>query len=250
MAKIAVVVVVVVAAAAAAGRSAAAPPTIAARCGTPGVAARSVQIPTADGVRLAGAELGHGSVGIVLMPENPDDLCTWIHEATRFVAAGFIVLDIDPRCAGYSTCVASSHPRFDLDMAAAAAWLERVTSRPVGLVGAGYSGSLAALVAATELRAPPFAVAVLSPPSLSVLVGQGYLTPSAATRRLHAPLFIAASKGDSTYAAAARALYKQATGSKRRRLLQLPNADHGVGILGANAGAHAALVAFLKQTAP
>lgn len=80
-----------------------APATVAERCRAPSGATatvRPVTFPAADGVRLAGAEIGTGERGVVTLHQNDGGLCGWLAYADHLASLGLRVLVLDHRCVG------------------------------------------------------------------------------------------------------------------------------------------------------
>jgi len=73
------------------------------RCGFAGQVEK-LELTAADGVKLSGVRLGSGTHGVVLLPQAGADICGWSAAIPGLVEAGFHVLAIDLRCAGYSEC--------------------------------------------------------------------------------------------------------------------------------------------------
>src|SRR5205809_1289270 len=69
-------------------------------CG--GLRTTVIHFRAADGVRLRGALLGKGHVGVALAHEYNGDLCNWAPYARYLAARGFRVLFFDMRCFGKS----------------------------------------------------------------------------------------------------------------------------------------------------
>ena len=164
----------------------------------------------ADDTPLAGVVLGSGPRAVVLAHGSGGDLCSWVPHARRLAAAGYRVLAYDSR----------SGLRVDLDVAAAVAALRRTGSDHVVVMGSSL-GAAGALIGAASLASPPAAVVSLSAPA-----AYGPLRALPATRRLHAPVFFAASAEDEPFVSDARAFYA-ASVSSERRLEILPGAAHG-----------------------
>lgn len=212
-----------------AGPATASTPPPAQRCGAPAHPARVVSFRTADGVRLAGAIVGTGPRGVVLVHESGRlALCGWWPYAARLADRGFHVLLFDLRCAGLSGCPARGADAYVADVAAAAATLRRPGCRSVELVGASAGGSIA-LVATARLRGIA-AVADLSGDGLDLPIGGGGrpLTARQAAPAVRAPLLLAVARNDPYVGLAdVRALGRRA-GSAEKRLVVLPaGAGHG-----------------------
>ncbi len=74
-------------------------PDPAERCGFTGKVEKLV-LTAPDGIKLAGARMGSGPRGIVLLHQLGSDMCGWDMAADAFVKEGFHVLAIDFRCSG------------------------------------------------------------------------------------------------------------------------------------------------------
>jgi pimeloyl-ACP methyl ester carboxylesterase len=216
-----------------------------------GLRATVVHFRAADDVRLYGALVGKGRVGIALAHEYNADLCNWAPYARYLAARGFRVLLFDMRCFGKSACRKSSH--VDADVSGAAAELRRRGASRIVVAGASLGGS-ATLVAAASLARPPAAVVSLSAPGTGTLVGSlGHafaLDPDAAVRRLKAPTLFLAASSDEPFQNDARSLYAISS-SRAKRLEIVAGPAHGTGMLDpvlnpAAKHARALIVAFIR----
>jgi dienelactone hydrolase len=187
----------------------------------------SLRFFAADDTPLVGVVAGGGPRGVVLAHASDADLCSWLPYARQLAASGNRVLAYDSR----------SGARVDLDMAAAVEALRRTGSEHV-VVGGASVGAAAALLASAALPSPPAAVVSLSAPA-----SYGPLRALPAVRRLHAPVFFAASSEDQPYANDAREMYG-ASASSERRLEILPGAAHGERML-ENPAFRARVTAFI-----
>ena len=127
-------------------------------CTEPGVRAQAIRFGTSDGVMLAGAVVGSGPVGAVLIHEYPLDYCGWLPYAGYLSRHGVRALAFDLRCFGRSECP-RGRGHATTDVAAAVAELRRRGARRVALVGASMGGAIAVVAAA---RLHPAAVVDLS----------------------------------------------------------------------------------------
>jgi dienelactone hydrolase len=166
----------------------------------------------ADDTPLIGVVLGSGPRAVALSHQSDGNLCQWIGYARQLAGAGLRVLAYD------------SGPRVDLDLAAALEALRRTGSPHVVAAGASM-GATAALIGSSLLPAQPDAVVSLSAPA-----SYGALRALPAVRRLHSPVFFAASSEDDPYHGDALAMYA-ASGSSERVLEILPGAAHGIRML-------------------
>lgn len=183
------------------GGTAAAPPRLAETCLTKRDDARPVAFRTADGVRIVGALLGTGRVGLVAGHEVNGDLCNWVPFARVLAARGFRVLAIDFRTygnSGHGTSATSG--RFDRDYLGGAAYLRSHGVGKVFLAGASMGGT-AAIVAASESPAVAGVISLSGPASF------GRLDAAVAIRTLTRPTFLVAGEYDSGFVDDARALY-------------------------------------------
>src|SRR4051794_36890271 len=104
-------------------------------CGGSALGAHAIRFRTTDGVTLAGAVVGSGPVGAVLIHEYPLDLCGFWPYARYLARRGIHVLLLDLRCFGRSACT-GGRGHATTDVAAAVAELRRRGARSVALVGA------------------------------------------------------------------------------------------------------------------
>ena len=164
----------------------------------------------ADATPLAGVVLGSGPRAVVLAHGSGGDLCSWVPHARRLAAAGYRVLAYDSR----------PGLRVDLDVAAAVEALRRTGSDDVMVMGSSL-GAAGGLIGAASLASQPAAVVSLSAPA-----SYGPLRALPSVRRLHVPVFFAASSEDEPFVTDAREMYA-ASGSSGRRLEILPGGAHG-----------------------
>ena len=196
-------------------------------CATAAERARTLRFFASDDTPLAGVVLGSGSRGIVLGHGQGSDICEWLPYARGLAADGYRVLAYDAR----------SGLRVDLDLAAAIEALRRTGSEHVVAMGSSM-GAIAAIVGSASLAVPPAAVVSLSAPA-----SFGPLHGLEAVGGMTAPIFFAASNDDDPFAGDARAMYA-ASASPDRRLVMLPGAVHGSGML-ADPGFSAQVAQFL-----
>lgn len=128
----------------AAGASPATPAEAAARCGEPAGSAETIELVAGDGIELAAAHAGSGSVGIVLGHQYPNDLCDWRSYAGHLAGSGFNVVAIDFRCYGESACP-EGDASGDLlaDVEAAIKYLRRAGAAEIFYIGASMGGTIA-----------------------------------------------------------------------------------------------------------
>jgi pimeloyl-ACP methyl ester carboxylesterase len=127
-------------------------------CGGGSARAHEIRFRAADGVELAGAVVGSGPVGAVLIHEYPLDYCGWLPYAGYLARHGVRALPFDLRCFGRSAC-SGGRGHAVADVAAAMAELRRRGARRIALVGASMGGAIAVVAAA---RLDPAAVVDLS----------------------------------------------------------------------------------------
>lgn len=204
-------------------------PTAAQRCSEPRLsrAARELQITASDGTRLFGVELGSGPRGLVLLhTSSSTGLCGWSPAMLWLADAGYHVLAIDSRCAGYSQCKSDA---LDLDALAATDWLRDHGAETVIAVG-GSQGSSVALATAAHPHPGLDAVVALSGGS-----PQEYYTgpdaakdPVALARRIHVPvLYVSALDDEGVPQRDYRALYR-ATPSHGTDYIALEGSGHAI----------------------
>jgi pimeloyl-ACP methyl ester carboxylesterase len=201
------------------------------RCGDPDTPAKLVSLTTSDGLKLDGASVGDGDLGVVLLHEYPADLCGWWEYANYLADRGMRALAIDMRCLGKSECGERGTAGAVADVRAAMEELRREGAKRVAIVGASYGGAIAVVAGA---RLAPAAVVDLSGErSLQGLVpGYDDVDSLAAAPRLRAPaLFVVARADHYTPVADMRRVYR-AAGSREKRLVVLPaEAGHGLATL-------------------
>jgi pimeloyl-ACP methyl ester carboxylesterase len=205
-----------------------------------------VTLHASDGTRLAGAIVGSGPRGVVLVHEaGGQALCGWWPYAARLADRGFQAVLFDLRCYGDSACPAKRQDDLVDDVAAAADELRRSDAKSVELVGASLGGSVA-LVAAARLDKAS-ALADLSGDELDTQIG-GHGPPTTASQAasaVHVPALLAVARDDGFISLPdERALYRR-LGSASKRLLVLPApAGHGWDML-ADRPCERTLTAFL-----
>ncbi len=217
------------------GKRAPGPSGLAERCGSryEGLHARTFWFRAADGTRLAGATVGHGSATVILATEYPADQCRWLDYARVLRRAGFAVFLFDFRGLGESAQARKPGEanRYQSDVLGAVAEARRRSAGTILLVGASLGGT-AALVAVPSIEPPVAAVASLSGEAdlESFFPGAG-LSADAAVRRLHVPLLVMVSRGDRYVSVPdARRLIRRAA-AHDKRLYVFPGAYHGWDLL-------------------
>jgi dienelactone hydrolase len=210
-----------------------------------------VTIPTADGVLLAGSwrplSDDPGAPALLLLHDFARERRTFEPLAATFAERGFATLAIDLRGHGESTRKTSGTPvklsprllsdpdGFPRDVDAACAWLRKRSPR-VGVVGLSLGANLALL--ATASNAADAAVAVSANlERLAPLTGR---RPSKARAAL-----LLASENDPGRAESARKV--SAAGDAPMRVLVFGGAAHGYPLLGENAQAKSAALAWLAE---
>jgi alpha-beta hydrolase superfamily lysophospholipase len=187
-----------------------------------GKGVRMIRFPTSDGIRLQGAIVGRGPVGVVLAHQSNGTICQWLPFARR-LARHYMAMPIDLRGHGQSpTGPEATFDRYDLDVVAAVAALRARGSQHVYVVGASLGGT-AVLVAAAETHVD--GVVDLSGPAQ-----YPPLDAAAAMPNLTAPALFMAGASDTDFVGDTRALY-DAAGSTDKRLRVYPTGAHGVGLL-------------------
>jgi dienelactone hydrolase len=178
-----------------------------------------------------GVVLGQGGNGLVFGHERGSSLCQWLPTARAYARLG------------YRALVFNFHgqDRLDEDVTAAVAELRRRGVARTVLVGASMGGT-AVLVAASRIRPAVAGVVSLSGPAEF-----GDLDARTVAPGLRVPVLFMAARGDGSFAADARGLYR-AAGTREKRLLVLASAAHGTNLLsyGREGGkARAALRGFI-----
>jgi dienelactone hydrolase len=191
--------------------------------------ARVVSFTTRDGVRLDGALVGEGPMGIVFIHEYPADLCGWWQFAVHAARRGMHAMLFDMRCLGRSGCGAKGRDGAVSDVRAAIERLRRDGARRIAIVGASWGGTIA-VVAGAALH--PDAVVELSGEVRGFVPGYGDAKMLDAAPELRAPALFASARGDRYVSPAeTRATYR-AAGSATKRVRVLPlEAGHGWGML-------------------
>jgi pimeloyl-ACP methyl ester carboxylesterase len=198
-------------------------------CG--GLRATAIHFRASDGVRLNGAVLGKGRVGVALAHEYYANLCNWAPYARYLAARGFRVLLFDTRCFGQSGC--RREKNVDADVAGAATELRRRGAKQVVLAGASL-GASASLVAAARLKRAPAAVISLSSPStnsLTRLLGNRFaLDPDTAVQRLKTPTLFLAASADNPFQDDAKKLYGLSN-ARAKQFEIVAGSAHGTALL-------------------
>jgi pimeloyl-ACP methyl ester carboxylesterase len=176
----------------------------------------------ADGTRIAYAETGSGTAGIVFAHGARSDLCDWMWALRDERLRGFRRLAFDFRLNGLS-----DHPHYPRsilyrdDVAAAVAQLRRDGARKVAVVGVSRGGP-ATLVAAARLY-PRRVQAAVAIASIDEFVGDD---AAAAVRRSKVPLLVLVNEHDTLdLTPVARTIYG-ASVSPDKRLVLAPGSGH------------------------
>jgi pimeloyl-ACP methyl ester carboxylesterase len=198
-------------------------------CTEPGVRAQAIRFRTSDGVVLAGALVGSGPVGAVLIHEYPRDYCGWLPYSGYLARHGVRALLFDLRCFGRSPCPGGRGHAID-DVAAAMAELRRRGARRVALVGASMGGAIAVVAAA---RLHPAAVVDLSGERDTTGLTPGIdADAGAAAHAVTAPALFAVARGDRYVPVDDMRAVARRVRSATRRLIVLPAvAGHGWDLL-------------------
>jgi pimeloyl-ACP methyl ester carboxylesterase len=175
--------------------------------------AAPVALTTADGVKLAGDELGAGPKGVLLVHDEGRTRADWASFAGKLAAGGFHVVTIDLRGHGGSALPAplaeTDWPKLVADVDAGVALLKSKGATEVHVVGARTGGSLA--LAAASDNADVTDLVLLTP----VLSAHGLKLSAAMPGYASRPLMVAHSSDDALAAKTAAWLGSQATGPKR-----------------------------------
>jgi dienelactone hydrolase len=182
---------------------------------------------TAEDVPIAGVVVGSGPRGVVLAHASDEDLCSWLPYARQLAGSGLRVLAFN----------SAPGAHVGLEVAAAVEAMRRTGSEHV-IVGGASIGATGALVGSAALASQPAAVV-----SLSAIASIGPLRALPAVRRLHAPVFFAASADDHPFAEDAAEMYA-ASPSNDKRVEILPGAAHGERLL-EDAAFRARVTAFI-----
>jgi len=198
---------------------------VGARCLTAAEKTDVVRLDSQSGAPLGGVVLGTGRVGVVLAHGTLADLCEWIPYGRRLAGLGYRVIAFDLNGLGSSPPSPGSpgNPRFDLDIAAAAALLRDRGSVRVVLIGSNLGG-VASIVAATQIEPRPSGVVELS--AQEVMSG---LDGVAAAKKLDVPILFMGTRTDE-YLADMRATY-EATATADKRLELLATTETGTNML-------------------
>ena len=221
---------------------ASAPPRVVETCVRKSDNARPVAFRTPDRLRIVGALYGKGRVGVVAGHQSRGTLCGWVPFARVLAARGIRVLAIDFR--GYASSIAagSSSGRFDRDLLGAAAFLRRNGVSKVFFAGESMGGT-AAIVAASEARAPAGVISLSGPAQF------GYLDGRKAIRRLRVPTFLAVGARDSGFVEDARALAATSPAAVKHLDVVAGSGLHGTALLTGPKGPalRQRLIAFLTS---
>ncbi len=198
-------------------------------CTEPGVRAQAIRFRTSDGVMLAGAVVGSGPVGAVLIHEYPRDYCGWLPYSGYLARHGVRALLFDLRCFGRSPCP-GGRGHATTDVAAAMAELRRRGARRVALVGASMGGAIAVVAAA---RLHPAAVVDLSGERDTTALTPGIdADAGSAAGGVTAPALFAVARGDRYVPVGDMRAVARRARSATKRLIVLPAvAGHGWDVL-------------------
>ena len=200
------------------------PPRLAETCVLKSDPARPVAFRTSDGKRIFGALYGKGRVGVVAGHQIPGTLCDWVPFARVLARRGIRVLTIDFRGYASSAAAGSTSSRYDRDLLGGAAFLRRAGVKKVFFAGESMGGT-AALVAASEARAPAGVISLSGPKWI------GSLDAGQAIRKLTAPTFLAVGANDDGFVVDARALYKASPARDKHLDVVARSSSHGVALL-------------------
>lgn len=191
------------------------------RCADPELNDKQVAFPGTGGF-LTGLLLGTGRTVLVLAPQASADACSWLSWARQEAAAGYRVLALDFAGEGRSQRGQGGPPSGDV--LSAVAYARTLGVERVVLIGASRGGT-AVLIAAAAATPPVTAVISLSAPD--TYAGEN---AAAAAPRLAVPVLYVAATGETSFAAAAQAMY-DATTDQRRRIALVPGRLHGTSLL-------------------
>jgi alpha-beta hydrolase superfamily lysophospholipase len=207
--------------------SAAAPATAVTRpsCADPGERAHAIRFRTSDGVSLAGAVVGSGPAGAILIHEYPRDHCGWWPYARYLAHHRVQTLLFDLRCFGESACPAG-RGHATTDVAAAMAELRRRGARRIALVGASMGGAIAVVAAA---RLHPAALVDLSGERNTTGLTPGIdANAGVAAHAVTTPALFVVARGDRYVSPVDMRTVASRVRSPSRRVLVLPaSAGHG-----------------------
>jgi pimeloyl-ACP methyl ester carboxylesterase len=117
------------------------PPSLEEACGSSDLAARSLWVRTADGVRLYVVDAGTGKTTVVLGHGGRADLCQTLTFASRLVSSGYRVVALDFRGWGRSQRPERNWLALGRDYAAAVAHARRTGAERVFLIGSSMGGA-------------------------------------------------------------------------------------------------------------
>ena len=200
------------------------PPLLVETCVRKSDPARPVAFRTADGKRIVGALYGKGRVGVVAGHQLRGTLCGWVPFARVLARRGIRMLTIDFRGYASSIGAGSTSTHFDRDLLGGAAFLRRAGVKKVFFAGESMGGT-AALVAASEARAPAGVISLSGPKSI------GSLDAGKAIRKLTAPTFLAVGARDVGFVEDARALYDASAARDKRLYVVAGSGQHGTPLL-------------------
>jgi pimeloyl-ACP methyl ester carboxylesterase len=220
------------------------------RCGAPDQPALTLRFPARDGVSLAGAIVGHGPIGVVLLHEYPGPMCGWWPYAVYLANHGVHALLFDFRCVGLSSCPPRGRADPVADVAGAIRVLRSRGARSVALLGASLGG-VVAVIAGAQLH-PAEIVDLSGERDLTGLLPGPRLNSYAAAARLHVPALFAVAQDDRYVSVAdMRGIYGNAR-SRVKQLVVLPaGSGHGWDLLQTIGGGWTrlapALLSFVKD---
>ncbi len=194
-----------------------------------------------DGRVLAGAILGRGPIGIVLVHQSDQDYCGFVPFARTLAVRGYRAFAISLR--GHGSSQADKVPNYHYagDVVGAAAELRRRGARRIFLMG-GSVGGTAVVAAAPEVQPAVAGVIDLSGPAMWF-----DMNAVAAVKRLTVPILFVVSSFDEPFLTDTRNLYAAAA-STNKRLVVRKGPDHGTALLDPKyeAPVRALVLSFLK----
>ncbi len=226
-------------------------------CGTPFPPnSQAVKPRTADGVTLAGVEMGTGERGVVLVNElGRRNLCGWWDYGGYLACRGFRVLLFNHRCTAGSDCAATDDGGgLVRDIEAAIKRLHDDGALRVALLGASQGASESLLLGARPPEALTAVIALSADELTTALAVAPYpANATAAAARVRIPALVVVAQNDPHVSVSeTRALF-DAIPDPTKRLIVLPgSAAHGWDLLAPNPdGSRPALsetlVAFLAE---
>lgn len=208
-------------------------------CGTPFPRnSQAVDLRAADGVTLAGVEMGTGERGVVLVNElGRRNLCGWWDYGGYLAGRGFRVLLFNHRCTAGSGCPASDDGGgLVRDIEAAIKRLHDDGARRVALLGASQGASESLLLGARPPEALTAVIAVSADELTTALAVAPYPTDvTAAAVGFRIPVLMVVAQNDPYVSVSeTRALFDSIPGTSKQLLVLPDQAAHGWDLLAPN----------------